>query len=55
VNRIITRGMGPRHLLVTRGYGISSAVQKFREILNLVSKIGTSLSLVSKWKKTDCA
>jgi len=55
VQRIVTRGMGKNHLLVTRGYGVSKIVERFREVMRLVSKLGRELLMVSKWKKTNCA
>jgi len=54
MNRIVTRGMGVNHLLVTRGYGRSRFVQRIHEVLRLISKISRDLLRVSKWKKTDC-
>lgn len=55
MNRIITRGMGQNHLLITRGYGLVGAIVKiYREILRLVSRISTRLNLVSQCQKKDC-
>ena len=54
MNRIITRGMGTKHLLVTRGYGRHIVRTLKVDIINLCSCIGRTLGLVSKWK-TNCA
>ena len=53
MNRIITRGMGSKPLLITRGYGTSILSRRLREVLRLFSRISTELSLVSEWKKTQ--
>jgi len=54
MNRIVTRGFGPSHLVVTRGYGAVSVGPFFKRILRLCSCIGREMNLVSKWK-TNCA
>lgn len=56
MNRIVTRGMGPNHLLVTRGYGVSGIITRIKEVLRLTSKITRELFLESKWRnRNDCA
>lgn len=56
MNRIVTRGLGPNHLLATRGYGFSGIVKKFREIIHLTSKLARELALVSRWRnRNSCA
>jgi hypothetical protein len=55
MNRIITRGLGPTQLLITRGYGFTGAIVKiYREVLRLVSKVTTRLGLVSQCQKKNC-
>jgi len=50
MNRLITRGMGDKQLLITRGLaGLVGPV--WREILRLKSAITTTLRLESRWKK----
>jgi hypothetical protein len=53
MNRIVTRGFGPDHLIITRGYGVSGLVTKLKEVLRLTSKIARNLFLESKWKKRN--
>lgn len=55
MNRIITRGLGPNHLIITQGYGASFLERLYREVMRLTSKISRTLMMVSKWRKTDCA
>jgi hypothetical protein len=55
MQRIVTRGMGENHILITRGYGVGRIVQQFYKVMRLVSKLGRELLMVSKWKKIDCA
>jgi hypothetical protein len=54
MNRIVTRGMGPNHLLVTRGYGTSQLHEFFVKVIRLCACIGREMNLVAKWK-TNCA
>jgi len=51
MNRIITRGLGPSHLLVTRGYGVSGITKVYREILRLTSKITMAMGIASPFRK----
>jgi hypothetical protein len=47
--RIVTRGLGPSQMIVTRGYGLSEVVVIFwGEIIDLISRITTSMDLISK-------
>ena len=54
MNRLVTRGMGPSHLLITRGLGTSGIVVYLKKVVRLCSCIGRELNLVSKWK-INCA
>jgi hypothetical protein len=54
MNRLVTRGLGPKHLCVTQGYG-GSWVGRLREIVRLCSCIALRLGLISATKRTeDC-
>jgi hypothetical protein len=54
VNRIVTRGLGPKSLMATQGYA-GSWVGRLREIVRLCSRIALRLGLISAAKRTeDC-
>jgi hypothetical protein len=48
--RIITRGMGTRQLLCTRGYGRVGA--RIREVIRLCGCLAQQIWLKSPWSKT---
>lgn len=52
MNRIVTRGLGTGHLLITRGYGLGGIAEALRRVLRLVSKISVDMFRTSKWQKT---
>jgi hypothetical protein len=52
MNRIVTRGLGPKSLMATQGYaGIWTG--RLREIVRLCSRIAQRLGLVSATKRTE--
>lgn len=53
MNRIVTRGFGHGHLVITRGYGISERI--WRSVMRLTSKLGRVIEVVSSWRRTNCA
>jgi hypothetical protein len=52
MNRIVTRGLGPKHLCVTQGFA-GDLVGKLRELLRLCSPLAPEIVLRSECKKTN--
>jgi hypothetical protein len=52
VNRIVTRGLGPKSLCVTQGYA-GRWTGRLREIVRLCSELALRLGLISAAKRTE--
>lgn len=52
MNRLVTRGLGPKHLCVTQGYG-GIRVGRLREIIRLLSCLAVQMRLISAAKRTE--
>jgi len=52
MSRIVTRGLGTRNMLVTRGYG-SFLGRLWHRVIRVFSPVGVLLQRISEWRQTS--
>lgn len=50
MNRIITRGLGIKNLLLTRGYGLYHLIKRRKDVIRLCSPISRTMRICSGLK-----